>query len=620
MRDLDTVDGMPRGNSILGACTLAMLIILAVRLVLVATYATSAPFWDQWDAEVDHLYRPFLDGSLHFTDLFRPHNEHRIFFTRVFALALFELNSGEFDARVQCFFNVAVFCVSLGVFLREVARDMAPGVLTLFLAMTTLVFASPIGWENLIAGFQNQFYVLMGFSVAAIAAAARARDNWRSCTLLFVLSLCAVFSMASGLLVAAVVAALVIVRRLNGTLLPRTTSIIAGSQLLLAATAYANVPKVAYVEQFKAVGIGDLTRALIVGLSWPAVGKWYYALVLWTPSLLGLILAVRQVIQRKPLAPMAYVQLGIMAWVFLQAVALAYSRGHDMTGIASRYSDLLALGLLTNLAICLRGAVAVAGRAGTMARVGAGLYMLLAVASFARIYRTSVMEMEFRSMVENEQVTMMRHYLTTHDSAAFRAWRLPYPDAGRVAATLDDPAVAGFMPPDIRRPLTLAWPSCPGVVPSGVPQATPKLGDRDPMMGSYAPGAGDRGLGDCQGPSITTPMPYLYFRLAGTPGPESTYLSLTTPDGRVRRLSPTVGDDTWAGVVVKMHGPEVVRLHDGSPTGWVATSNPVEVGELSAWVMRFSADGTGFMLRYTLVGMAILCILLLWRPRAVSGA
>jgi len=618
MRDLETADATPRGYSILGACALSILIIMAVRLFLVATYATSAPFWDQWDAEVDRLYRPFLDGSLRFTDLFRPHNEHRIFFTRVFALALFELNSGEFDARVQCFFNVAVFCVSLGVFLREVARDLAPGALTLFLAMTTLVFASPIGWENLIAGFQNQFYVLMGFSVAAIACAARARDNWHSCVILFGLSLCAVFTMASGLLVAAVVAALVIVRRINGTLLPRTTTVIAGSHLLLAAIAYAYVPRIPYADQFKAVGMGDLAHALIVGLAWPAVGKWYNALFLWAPTLLALLFAGRRVILRRPLAPMTYVHMGIMAWVFLQAAALAYSRGHDMTGVSSRYSDLLALGLLTNLAICLRGALALAGRPGTVARCGTGMYMLFAVASFGRIYPVSILEMEARSAVGKEQVTLMQRYLATRDPATLQKGLPPYPDASRLAATLDDPSVAGFMPPDIRRPISITWPSCPGVVTDGVFRTTRQLYG-DPMMGTYAPDTGDATEGDCQSARFDTPKPYAYFLIAGSPDGESTYMSLTTAGGRVRRFAPVVGEGWWGGILAKSRGPTAVTLHDGSPTNWVATSNPVEVGKLSAWAMRFSADRAGFMLRYALAAFALLCVIFLRRPGRVPG-
>ena len=67
-------------------------IVLGIKLLVIHHFGNATPFGDQWDAEADHLYRPWMDGSLHWHDLSIPHNERRIFTTRISALLLFELN------------------------------------------------------------------------------------------------------------------------------------------------------------------------------------------------------------------------------------------------------------------------------------------------------------------------------------------------------------------------------------------------------------------------------------------------------------------------------------------------------------------------------------------------
>ena len=64
-------------------------ILLGIKLLIINHFGNATPYWDQWDVEADHLYRPWMDGSLRWNDLFIPHNEHRIFTTRISALLLF---------------------------------------------------------------------------------------------------------------------------------------------------------------------------------------------------------------------------------------------------------------------------------------------------------------------------------------------------------------------------------------------------------------------------------------------------------------------------------------------------------------------------------------------------
>ncbi len=75
----------PAGNPQLAA-TLGTLgcasLVLGAKFWLIGANGSITPFWDQWDGEAAGLYQPYLAGHLRWLDLFAPHNEHRIFFTR----------------------------------------------------------------------------------------------------------------------------------------------------------------------------------------------------------------------------------------------------------------------------------------------------------------------------------------------------------------------------------------------------------------------------------------------------------------------------------------------------------------------------------------------------------
>lgn len=58
----------------------------------ITQYGNATPYWDQWNAEAELLYKPYLEGNLSWSSLLAPHNEHRIFTTRILALGLLELN------------------------------------------------------------------------------------------------------------------------------------------------------------------------------------------------------------------------------------------------------------------------------------------------------------------------------------------------------------------------------------------------------------------------------------------------------------------------------------------------------------------------------------------------
>src|SRR6476659_2217455 len=67
-------------------------ILFGVKIWLISYDGNATPFWDQWDAEANGVYRSYLNHTLTFRQMLAPHNEHRIFTTRLLALGLLKAN------------------------------------------------------------------------------------------------------------------------------------------------------------------------------------------------------------------------------------------------------------------------------------------------------------------------------------------------------------------------------------------------------------------------------------------------------------------------------------------------------------------------------------------------
>ena len=143
-----------------------LIFVIASKILIISLYGNATPFWDQWDSEADLLYRPWLEGIYQWSNLWAPHNEHRIFTTRVIALLLLELNGRVWNPILQMYFNVFLHLAAIFTLLILLARCcssvLQKHILTVF---TGFIFAIPFGWENLLSGFNSQVYFLHLFSI-----------------------------------------------------------------------------------------------------------------------------------------------------------------------------------------------------------------------------------------------------------------------------------------------------------------------------------------------------------------------------------------------------------------------------------------------------------------------
>jgi hypothetical protein len=416
------------------------LAVLAARLWLVGSAGSALPYWDQWDAEALGLYRPWLTGTLEPAALLAAHNEHRIVLTRLLDLALFA-GFGGWNPWWQLLLNAGLHAAAAGLLAVVLPRPAAAGPRPLLFGGFALLFAVPAGWQNALWGFQSQ--VLLGnlLAVGALAGLVGPATGGRYWWAGWCCALLALGANGAGPLV--VVAALPFAllafverRAVWWQLVALGVVLAAGMALHVTVPAHAPL-RAANVPQFCSV--------LLHALAWPWVETPALALVVQAPGLwlLGQLVRAR----RRPDAGERLL-LALLLWSWLQAAAIAWSRGAGLPDgrPLSRYQDPLVVGAAVQLVILLR-LVAAAPRARIPGLLWGGC--LLAGLLLLTTHVLSV-NLPHKRRQDREALAAVRAYLTTGDAAAFAASPAVasalHPDPDVVRRVLDDPGLRPHLP------------------------------------------------------------------------------------------------------------------------------------------------------------------------------
>lgn len=476
----------PRSMAGFGWALLALFAgVSLARIVYVSLFAEDLPFWDQWDSQLDAVLRPWMDGSFRAETLFELHNEHRVALSRLLTLGLFALNGGQWDNRVEAYFNAGLYAaihVLLCALLCRHELDRRVRAATLVFALCVGVL--PFGWENALVGVESARYLMTLIGIAMIALSVHRPPSTATVLLLCLLGAASLFTIASGLLSCAAVVAAVLLRRWRERLpLHFLVALVVGMGLVSAA-GIALIPEHPGAAVLRAVDFAEFARAALMIPMWPlqplvAPGDWpmalrlMFALVLWAPSLVWLVRFLRS--RRADDAEL--VAGGILAWVLLQAVAIAHSRGHDMPVLPSRYIDVAAIGLLVNGWFAFRFAFrfafgfayrpranaatlppgnAISGVVPVLASVVLPL-AFLSLAAWGLVVRTpgDLREMRLRHQLVLVQKENVVEYLRTGDFAHLQQPRLgiPYRNPKGLRAFLENETIHAMLPPSLRSPL-----------------------------------------------------------------------------------------------------------------------------------------------------------------------
>lgn len=437
----------------LGIAVAIIISVVAVgRFVWLSLYGADLPFWDQW-AQVTTQLVPLKQGTWQYSEYWSPHNEHRVLFTRLISLALFEINGGIWSNLVEAYVNTVIYSATLGLFY-ALACKRAGRTFCIIMALAVITFGViPYDWENNLVGFQNQFYVMEAFAITLAGISAYRSPTWSTVALLTALAVASLFTMASGLFGAAAVCAVVILRAWREPL-PRTyvaPAILA--MVLVVICGFLLLPNAPGNDGYKANGIADHIRAIAIAFMWPlnpGQPKYFLlALLIWAPSALWCV----KFIKTRSASDREIFLIGLVVWVALQTVAIAHARGHDIASIPSRYTNILTIGLLANLALALNWTLD--ARAGRFNRYvgGAAIALGVGVISFVFIKRLpeDMDGMRQRYDFSRMETFYTHSYLVSKNPAFLQhsSLTIPFPDAAMLKGFLDSPVVYSLLPPTL---------------------------------------------------------------------------------------------------------------------------------------------------------------------------
>ncbi|HEV2842499.1 MAG TPA: hypothetical protein VGW39_14345 [Chthoniobacterales bacterium] len=425
-----------------------LLFVFGSKLAVINRYGSDLPFQDQWGKEAAWVLAPLLEGDPAWLNrALAPHNEHRIYFTLGMDVAL-TLLSGQWDELQECVAGAllhAVIAASLAVF----AWRRVPGAWRVIAAgVIVLLTSTPLVWDNVLWGFQSQFYFLIGFSLLGIDGLLRERFSPRWFLGLLAM-LCALVSMGSGFLCAVVVLPLLLRQTLAGERAWRAVwvSLIAAAGIVALGWWFHFEPP--WHAGLRAESAADFFTYAVHCLAWPmtthvAVGALFYSPLL--------VLGVRWLRHGAPPGAEGHAMKFTLAaggWVLLQIAALAYARGKGGGFPANRYGDVLAVGLMANAFALGLLASPKSKRHWIWAAAWLAALLLGAGLQLEKIYREDLPQ--HRREARAFEATV-RSYLIDGDADALRTRPIPFPDYDWFLRLLDRPSIRAILPPSVSPP------------------------------------------------------------------------------------------------------------------------------------------------------------------------
>jgi hypothetical protein len=579
-------------NGWLGPAMLFAIIVIT-RWIYISLYGSDMPYWDQWDSEAALLLKPWQEGTWTPMQLLSLHNEHRIAYTRILSLILFELNGQQWDNLVEAYTTAILLAGTFTLVFVSLRKYSTKATASVAWIAVAAIGCLPYSWENVLVGFQSQFYFLLLFSILMLATVAFRPSSPLTTVILALLALMVLVAGASGCLAACAVLFVIVARAWHVRNLTRRDIAAAATLVAVAGLGFHLIPYLPASDWLQAKGLDGYLGALLTGLSWPLetlpdqtlslTQRLVFACVFWLPS----AFALGRVIRRQRMSPSTWFALGVSALVFAQLAAVAHSRGHDTLHLASRYMDLPALGLAMNAWL----AVDMLERQGTMrvARIILGI-AFACLATYALALRTpwDVKLVHERAYYTGKETSNVAAYMASGDAT----WldqpplEIPYPSAARLRQLLDDPTIAEMLPPSIRRPLLLTGHG-DGFEANGLPQSwlsppgTTAIGSFSARSAQATFTSG----------TIQSRRPYLEVRQMGRKAKAGiTRLWLEDDHGRTYPFTAIAkrSDLRWnrAFAASPREGFHF-RALDNAPDRWIAFASLVEAGPLSASAARF---------------------------------
>lgn len=447
-----------------------MCILLGSRLALIEKAGYTIPFLDQWDAEAREVITPWLHGELTISDLLRPHNEHRILFTRIIALFSTSIN-GQWDPFPTLVINSIIYCLlfctiwKLASFNTTRAESLALGLILLGIGL------SPLGWENTIWAFQNQVYLTLLFGYLCTGILAHdCNTSYKKLYMAFTCAIASAFAMSAGFLLTGAFATKFTIA-LKSSHTKRywawlVATLIMGLCAILLRTYYpAHAP---LQSQSYPIFAAALTKLL----AWPLTPGWLWFIPMQIP--LGL-LSWQIATQKRTPRNIGKLALLLGAWGLANSAALAYGRGNmwyaTAEDIPSRYADMQFILIIANIlagieiqnfARCTAQRLIALGAIG-LAIIAIGIASIQAIETLAPLTK----EAQYASSFTISEAVRTQQ---TDKILQSPARLLPHPRPQVIHQIISDPKWTQFLPPQLQPPLICDWPQNQIPIPDGFPR------------------------------------------------------------------------------------------------------------------------------------------------------
>ncbi len=583
-----------------------VLIILGGKYMLIRSHGSDVPHWDQWDIEGVKLIKPWVENNLSAGDLFAPHNEHRPFFTRVWALLAYTLN-GQWDARLEMVANALLHAGGAAMILGFLAPTLRGWQKPAFVALLVLLFATPYDWENTVHGFQSQFYFLLLFTLVHLHGSLVRRPLSSGWWVAQAAGFATLYCMGSGAASAVVVLVMLGFKALilrHWTKGDAYTGI--ASAIILAAGILLRVPA-PWQDHLRPDSVLAYLHALSGLLAWP------FPFFLVAPVMVAPIVVYALKTRSSWLdSGTALFVTGLAVWAWVQTAALAYARGGFQLGYSSRYGDLLAIGVIASaVALAALLNLKTDGMRRSKTVILAVCWTVLVVSGI--LYRSFWSERRHLAdlrRVHPIQISHIRNFIATGDAGELSdkpMLHIPYPDAGRLAEFLADPTIRSILPVSIRPPIQLVADkfSTRGFIPDGIPPET-HAKPIDPPQGSYTD-LGARQEGYFRSQPISPDLPMLSMTIAGNFPLDQEHVTLIGTES-ADIIGPLISKVPGVRFMTlnsfRPDGPFAISVADRNPDTWIAISNPVEMG-FASWLAKKAAK-TGFAILVVGLGLTVI--------------
>jgi len=349
-------------------------------------------------------------------------------------------------ARVQAAVSTlldASIVISLLVWVR---RHFTTPAFALVIIGLTAIALCPVAWDNIVWGFQSQFYFLIGLSLLGLHGMLFARAGSGRWWLSAASGALAVVSMGSGFFWACVALPLLCLQWLQRqrTLREVWPTGIVVFAVIAGGWALSFTPP--WHAELRAKNLGDFAFYAIRCLAWPTP-QWPWLALLWNfPLLLG----VAQIVRQRRAESSEIFGLGCAMWALAQAAALAFARGNLADAPASRYGDVFAVGIFANLIFV--GVWVGEGkhrlRPSMVLACGWSLLLLVALFFAGKSALANALP-AFKANLEACTATV-RNYVRTENPAYLDQGPLPLPYKDWMKTILDRPGIRQILPAGTR--------------------------------------------------------------------------------------------------------------------------------------------------------------------------